>query len=688
LAPEVRKIMDDKLSPVALGKMRFTERFVVERQVLEDLIAKYPRELVPYETLDAWVIPGATREEKQAFHDRLVKMAKDNPDDPLALVLGGEVLVGKDTPEAIRMFEGAKHKAPNFPWPAMQLALLYRNGKRADPIKLKENTEAFYALCPAYTAPGGVYSFPNQMARWLLQMDLPLLPKTAAALRARLENETYPKRLEDYEILWGREFLFRQPKEFDAVRTQIALDLKRLETLNPNGDAEWRAFLISGYRQSGASIETITAMENSLVRDYPHSDQAYVIASGRWNNTHKAPEDQTDAAAWARYYKEKEEAIEGWIREYPDTTFLQRSEMFGVVKEDDAVSEKEGIAALDVYLQTQKDYKNADMMNYQDYDPAEFLLNHGWQPERALDLLKQTKTILGNGHPKKDWGDNLADGDLKRFNYWTTQEDQHTVGLLLRAAKLTGKPEEAIKLRASIEEPPPTDKKLVSDYWFNRARFEALQNHTLDALTYYHLALDSRTETPKPFHGKLHDDLTDEAHALWKAQGGTEVAWAVWSKPHSGITEQREESPWAKPTKTMPAFELSDLSGKTWRLKELQGKTVLIALWATWYAPCRLELPRVEEFYEKVKDRSDIQVLTFDVDEDPGLVTPFLKEKGYTFPVLPAYSMDEAKGTIPQIWVVDPHGTWRWVQIGYDEKTDVEFEKEMLERLDAAKAGQ
>jgi hypothetical protein len=89
-----------------------------------------------------------------------------------------------------------------------------------------------------------------------------------------------------------------------------------------------------------------------------------------------------------------------------------------------------------------------------------------------------------------------------------------------------------------------------------------------------------------------------------------------------------------------------------------------------------------------VKNRSDIQVLTFDLDEDPGLVAPFLKEKGYTFPVLPAFSMEEAKGAIPENWVVDPHGIWRWVQIGYDEKTDAEFEKEMLERLDAAKAGQ
>jgi thiol-disulfide isomerase/thioredoxin len=686
-APEVRKIIDDQLNPVVLAKIKFPERFVLERQVLEDLITRYPRELAPYEILNAWMYPGATHEETLAFQDRLLKMAKDNPDDPLALLLGGEVLVRKDTPEAIRMFEAAKAKAPNFPWPARQLAQLYMHGKRADPIKEKENTEAFFAICPAYTS---AYISTDTIATWLLQKDLPLLPKTAAALRARLEKDTDPKRLEDYETLWGREFLLRQPKEFDAVRAQIAQDLKRLEAVNPKGDAEWRAFLISGYRQSGASTETLTAMEDRLLREYPQSDQAYYIVRGRWYTAHKAPEDQNDAAAWARYYKESEEATKGWIHDYPDNTFLQRGGLFSVMKEDDAVSEQDGIAALDIYLQSFKDYKGANMMSYYDDGPADFLMDRGWQPARALDILKQDRAAAETDRAKGSsiYGDNTSDDELKRFEYFRLSHYYHADGLLLKAAMLAGQPEEALKLRSSIEAPPPTDKALISDYWWNRARFEAIQKHTLDALAYYHLAVDSRTETPKPYHGKLRDDLTDEAHALWKAQGGTEAAWAVWSKPPSGITEQAAETPWKKPTNAIPAFELSDLSGKTWRLKELEGKTVLITLWATWCGPCRLELPRLQKFYEKVKNRSDIQVLTFDLDEDPGLVAPFLKEKGYTFPVLPAFSMEEAKGAIPENWVVDPHGIWRWVQIGYDEKTDAEFEKEMLERLDAAKAGQ
>jgi hypothetical protein len=37
-----------------------------------------------------------------------------------------------------------------------------------------------------------------------------------------------------------------------------------------------------------------------------------------------------------------------------------------------------------------------------------------------------------------------------------------------------------------------------------------------------------------------------------------------------------------------------------------------------------------------IKDRKDVQVLTISVDDNPGAVTAYLNEKGYTFPVINA----------------------------------------------------
>jgi peroxiredoxin len=42
------------------------------------------------------------------------------------------------------------------------------------------------------------------------------------------------------------------------------------------------------------------------------------------------------------------------------------------------------------------------------------------------------------------------------------------------------------------------------------------------------------------------------------------------------------DAQWEHPDIAMPAFELADLTGKTWTLKALEGKTVLITVWSSW----------------------------------------------------------------------------------------------------------
>lgn len=133
-------------------------------------------------------------------------------------------------------------------------------------------------LCPAST---------DAEARFLLAKDPGLQPKVAVALRERLEKETEPKQLEHYSELWGLEFRMHPPTEHNALRVQVASDIKRLETLRPRGDAEWQAFLINGYKQAGAAEETIRVKEDLLVREYPHSSQASEIAQKRWQDSHK-----------------------------------------------------------------------------------------------------------------------------------------------------------------------------------------------------------------------------------------------------------------------------------------------------------------------------------------------------------------------------------------------------------------
>jgi len=387
--------------------------------------------------------------------------------------------------------------------------------------------------------------------------------------------------------------------------------------------------------------------------------------------------------------------VKGWIQEFPEDTYLQRGYL-NAIYDEDKLSENDGIAALDHFLKETGDYNGGkftipDSLGAPQYfiKVASFLTQHGWQPTRAIDLLNQVQSLANKQAERDRKNDNLSDEELKQQKESELYQKQTIAGILLKAAKQAGKPEAAQSVRAFVEEPLPDDKKFQSSYWNNRARLAALDNHKQDALAYYQLALQTRSEPAKPWHGKLHNDEMDEAHALWKELGGTEGAWAVWSNPPAAKSAGLAEGRWERPTKEIPVFELSDLSGKTWRLKELSDKTVLINLWATWCGPCNEELPQLQKFYEKVKDRPDIQVLTFNLDEDLGLVAPYLKEKGYTFPVLPAYSIVVSllNGyAIPQNWIIDPKGTWRWTQIGYGGGTDGDFSKDMLERLESIKS--
>jgi len=674
--PEIRQVLEEKLGDKVVANMKGVDQIPLERQVLGDLIAKYPRELEPHRRLIQdirWIDPVAY----PALAESYVKQAEQHPDDPLALYLAAIVLKGKDTPRSIQLLEQAQSKAPDFAWPSLLLAGIHAGGKLADKKKAAVEIAAFFNACPSST---------DQTAQWTLNRSgsTETQARVAAALRVRLAKETDPKRLQDYATLWGLEFRTRPPQEHEALRKQVAADLQRLESLNPKPDAGWLVFLKDGYKQSGASAEIVTAKEDRVTQAFSHSEEAYGIAYDRWQKAHKEPEDQKDAAAWKTYNAEHYAAVKSWIAQFTESRDLQHTTWFYTIGEDPDISEKEGLRALDDFTAEITDYQSPGSWSYR--NAASFLVIHKWQPERAIELARVAEkwdAVLS----KLNTNDNLTDADAKERKEQQVYMDQDLAGLILRAAKLAGKPAEAERLKASIETPPPDDVKVVPGYWLNRARLAALDGRKADALTFYQQALYTRQRTPEPYRGRLKDDLMDEASAVWKDAGGTEAAWNVWKTPPAGKTQELAEGRWEKATKAMPAFELADLTGKTWRVKNLEGKSVLINVWATWCGPCQAELPHLEKLYEKMKDRPGFQILTLNFDQDLGLVAPFVKEKGFTFPVLPAYSfvlslLDSV--AIPQNWILDPKGAWRETQIGFDA-SDAKWADTIVAKLQTAK---
>ena len=79
-------------------------------------------------------------------------------------------------------------------------------------------------------------------------------------------------------------------------------------------------------------------------------------------------------------------------------------------------------------------------------------------------------------------------------------------------------------------------------------------------------------------------------------------------------------------------FTLTDLEGKPWSLKSLQGKVVLVNFWATWCPPCRKEMPDLESLYKQFQ-KQGLVILAIS-DEDASKVKPFIAGQGISYTVL------------------------------------------------------
>jgi peroxiredoxin len=121
------------------------------------------------------------------------------------------------------------------------------------------------------------------------------------------------------------------------------------------------------------------------------------------------------------------------------------------------------------------------------------------------------------------------------------------------------------------------------------------------------------------------------------------------------------------------SLTLSDLTGKSWSLRDLRGKVVLVNFWATWCPPCRREMPDMETLYKRFGARG-LVILAIS-DEDRAKVEPFIAERKYSYPILldPGRKVNEEFGVhgIPKSFVYDRDG--KLAAVGIDRRTERQF---------------
>jgi thiol-disulfide isomerase/thioredoxin len=116
------------------------------------------------------------------------------------------------------------------------------------------------------------------------------------------------------------------------------------------------------------------------------------------------------------------------------------------------------------------------------------------------------------------------------------------------------------------------------------------------------------------------------------AHGGTEERWTAWATSAPAVTESAPK-PLSFATQ-LPEFSATDLNQRAWSLGDLKGKATLVVFWATWCGPCRGELPAIQELYDRIKDRKDLEILTISVDEDAVAAREYIHKNKYSFPVI------------------------------------------------------
>ena len=86
--------------------------------------------------------------------------------------------------------------------------------------------------------------------------------------------------------------------------------------------------------------------------------------------------------------------------------------------------------------------------------------------------------------------------------------------------------------------------------------------------------------------------------------------------------------------KPAPEFALKDASNKTVRLKDYQGKVVLLDFWATWCTGCKKEIPWFSEFQARYAAQG-FAVVGVSLDEGGWTVLkPFLAEHKIPYQML------------------------------------------------------
>jgi len=130
--------------------------------------------------------------------------------------------------------------------------------------------------------------------------------------------------------------------------------------------------------------------------------------------------------------------------------------------------------------------------------------------------------------------------------------------------------------------------------------------------------------------------------------------------------------------KSAPAFTLVDLDGKKVSLSDFKGHPMVVNFWGTYCAPCKIEMPWLEEFSKKyASDGFQVVGVTYDAEVGKETIARNTQKLGVTYPILlsdPTIEEAYLKNTevLPMSFYVDKTGKVIEVTAGAGSKDELE----------------
>lgn len=136
-------------------------------------------------------------------------------------------------------------------------------------------------------------------------------------------------------------------------------------------------------------------------------------------------------------------------------------------------------------------------------------------------------------------------------------------------------------------------------------------------------------------------------------------------------------------SRSWPAWRADTADGREFHSKQLEGKVVVIAMWASWCPSCRKQIPILNTLQQMYESKS-VQVLSFSFDHSDSTHKSFVKEQDFGFPSIFARNgeglkvvklLQRAAGTleaVPTVLIYDKHGQLAHRMVGFFSRKELE----------------